>query len=138
MNQKPLNASLKSKKCSKCGASHFLNYAELENNRRPLQIQSQSRFIAFSTETIFERKIIDMMTGDLLFKHSTFQAFSSAFNYMTNTSSYISSFIPEGKELVEKRLIEYWFLYKALMFCQEYFGGLEGISLPFLMDLDNF
>ena len=125
-----MTAGLLSKTCTNCNASHYLTYAESNSTKRPLEYCLFGRFLAFSKETIFETRILDMFTSDLLFKHSSFQAFCYSFNHISNLATYVSN-IPERKKLIEKRLIENWFFYKALKFCEEYFFSLEGLPFPY-------
>jgi len=133
-----MKASIASKKCPKCGASHYLSYAEKDKLRKPFDYFTENRFIAFSRETIFETKILQMFTSDLLFKHSTFQGFCSAFNHLSSFANYLLQRIPDRVYLEEKRLIENWFFYKAMKFSEEYFFGLDGLPFPYLNNLDHY
>lgn len=137
-SQKPMKALLISKQCRRCGAYHYLSYSEQNQTRKPLPAFFENKYLAFSRETIFETKLFDMLTSDLLFKHSTFQGFCSAFNYMSSLASYALQNIPDRMSLVEHRLIECWFLYKAQKFSNEYFFGLDGLPMPYLSNLDHY
>jgi hypothetical protein len=138
VSQKPMKASIIAKKCFNCGACHYLSYAEKEQSRKPFDYFTENRFIAFSRETIFETHILKMFTSDLLFKHSTFQGFCSAFNHLSSFANYLYQCIPDRIYLEEKRLIENWFIYKAMKFSEEYFFGLDGLPFPYLKNLDNY
>ena len=138
VSHKPLKASISSKKCLACGANHYLSYAEKDQSRKSLENFTDKKFIAFSRETILETKILQMFTSDLIFKHSTFQGFCSAFNHLSSFANYLFQRIPDRIYLEEKRLVENWFFYKAMKFSEEYFFGLSGLPFPYLNELDQY
>ncbi len=43
------------------------------------------KYFQYTAETIIERKLIDQLIADLVFKHSSFRAFADAYNYQFAT-----------------------------------------------------
>ena len=116
----PKKAIINSKSCSSCGAVHFINYAELKSpdgiKREAFPNILLNKYISFTHETIFERLVLDSFTADLLYKYSSFQAFTNAYNHLFKCKEdYITMNDKVNRScLQEPRLTEAWLFYQYL------------------------
>jgi hypothetical protein len=161
-NREPKDAKIITKKCSTCYAEHFLSYSEIVNSsstgnlvflqvnfgnifekpsdldpiRKVFESVIDNKFISLSEVSIFEISLLDSFTSQLLFNHSTFQGFTSAFNYLYKTKqSYIIN--KERKVLMESRLTEVWLYYRTLLFHFELHKTFKNFDLVYLKSLDK-
>jgi len=76
----PKSAQLHIKECEICGALHYLNYAEKDNKRKFYSGFLDAEFVAFTNETIFEAKLLNSFTAELISNHTSFVGFTSSYN----------------------------------------------------------
>jgi len=139
-SSKPKKAVINSKICDICNASHFISYAEnSQKERKPLETILNSKFIAFTNETIFDRIILERLTAGLLCDHATFMGYVSSHNHLFDCEKdYL-----ENKETVkrsclnEKRLIEAWFFYQFLKVKNEITDNKVQCEFPTIEQLDS-
>ena len=72
-----------------------------------------------------------MLSADIFFKHSSFSAFTKAYNLNFSNKNLDRSI------LIEKRITETWFYYKFLIFSKyDMKITLQDFSSPFIKDID--
>jgi hypothetical protein len=114
-----------------CDISHFYSYSR--NDKKELSKTTYNEdalakeFISFTSMTVFETKIFEMLLADLIFKNSTFIGFTNSFN-MVNTGGH--------RDLCIKRLIEGFFYYNILKFYTKN-DALSQFNAPFVEKLDS-
>lgn len=93
-----------------------------------------SEFIAFTTETIFERLLLENYTSHLLFNHATFMGFCDAQDHL-----FKSKELPENfrSVLYPKRFAEAWFYYMTLKFHLEINVDLSNFAFCNLINFDD-
>jgi hypothetical protein len=62
----PIKASINTKNCVACEAIYYLNYAELNNNRKMFPNHLNKKFFSFTHATIFDRQLLDTLTAEFL------------------------------------------------------------------------
>ncbi|CAF1047938.1 unnamed protein product [Brachionus calyciflorus] len=120
------------KKCSRCMRKFYLSFYSDGSNERKFYFDSVNKsYFSFSNRIIFDSKILDSLTVDIMFKHSSFKAFTNSYNYFH--SFYNKSVFP--KLLEEKRISECWFYYKYLKTSKE----LEenNVEMFYLKDINH-
>lgn len=120
--------------CGKCNTVHFPSYAILKNKDRfYYENVLDLEFVAFSNETVIEALLLQSVTKDLVYKHSSFIGFCGAYN-----SLFKNDISDETRcMLIDKRLTEYWFYYNLIIFEKETRDTLRGFKGFFLQDLDE-
>jgi hypothetical protein len=117
--------------CKKCKAQHFFSYWINNRNQKFFYDDSHSRdFVSFSTRTIFEVTLLNTLTSDLMFKHTSFSAFSNSHN-----CNFENQNIERGA-LCYKRLTESWFYFHLLKYIKE-FNNMNDFEVPDINQLDK-
>ena len=138
----PKKAVIHSKICEMCNANHFISYAESNSNiikRKSYEFILDKKFIAFTTETIFEITILESLTSDMLFKHSTFMGYTNAYNHLFKCEQDYSLNTDKIKRccMNEQRLTEAWFYYQFLKAIKEIPVNSVKCQFPYVQDLDQ-
>jgi len=113
----PKSVQLNIVACGICGALHYLNYAEKDKQRKFYSDFLDAKFVAFTDETIFETKLLNSFTADLICNHTSFMGFASSYNILHDCKQ---KFINENRDkneracLNEVRLCDAWFYFKYL------------------------
>ena len=129
-SKKPQLCFQSSIKCKICFSNYFHNYYVTSDGKRYFYEQTlESEFISFTIQTVFERKLFEIVTADILFKHCTFKGFSESYNFTYSNGTLRS-------DLEEKRLAESWFYFHILKFHHNN-QGLAKFNAPFVQNLDN-
>jgi hypothetical protein len=101
--------------CQKCSTKHFMSYYITKNEDRFFyKTCLESDFIAFTNQTIFEMKLLRMVSSDIFYKHASFKGFCSSYNY-----NFMNEYT-KRHNLIHHRLTDSWFFYKLLVSIQEY------------------
>ena len=101
---------------------HYLNYAEKDKKRKFYSGFLDAEFVAFTDETIFEAKLLNSFTAELISNHTSFIGFTCSYNVLHNCKQ---KYIDEKKEknervcLNEVRLSVAWFYFKFLTISHE-------------------
>lgn len=132
----PKKASINTQNCVACEAIHYVNYAELNHNRKMFPNHLNKKFVSFTHATIFDRQLLDTLTADIIFKHSSFLGFVNSYDYQfKNKINYLNSSEKIKRDcLYEKRLIENWFYYQYEKMVAEI--KIPIISAPKMANLD--
>jgi hypothetical protein len=110
---KCLNTSFR---CELCNVEYFNSYYVKSNKKRVFsETVLNGKYISFTSQTYFERKIFDVITAELVHKHSTFLGIQNTYN------SVFQNLVNEKRGDIEiKRIIECFFYYHLLKFKNEY------------------
>ncbi|CAF0952438.1 unnamed protein product [Brachionus calyciflorus] len=136
-----IKSKMKMKICKNCNTKYFLSFYIKKNEERSFfENTIFKKNIAFTIETIFEIKLLDSLTSDIIHKHSSFIGFCNAYNYLYMLKNQDN---PSAKrvKLNDKRLCETWFLYSwnkkyfIAVFCSkmEWTNTIDG-NLTFTFD----
>ena len=81
---------------------HYLSYAVCFGTKvKTFYLQCQDHdYFQFSRESIFEIKLLRILTADILFKQTSFFGFTNAYNYL-NASKDHSRFFLNAKRLAD-------------------------------------
>lgn len=109
----PFETKVSSKKCLKCHSIYYFSFYIDKNGERVFYSDVlKNRYISFTNETIFEIRLLENVTIDIIFKHSSFKSYTNSYNYFNFTKDFRQL---NGREKLEKkRLIENWFYYRYL------------------------
>ena len=113
----PKPALMHIKQCDNCQALHYLNYAEKDSVRKLYQDVLESKYVAFTHETIFEIKLLNSFTSELVTNHTSFIGFTNSYNLLHNCKQIYIDQMAQKKErfcLNEVRLADGWFYLKYL------------------------
>jgi hypothetical protein len=102
-------------KCRNCGAEHFPNYATQGRSRSFYKETVLSKFVGFTSETMIETVLFSALTYDIVYKHSSFLAFTNAHNALFSSSNSVYR-----EELCIKRLVETWHYFNLLKYEPDY------------------
>lgn len=115
-----IKSKMKIKICKNCNTKYFLSFYIKKNEEKSFfENAIFKKNIAFTIETIFEIKLLDSLTSDIIHKHSSFIGFCNAYNYLYMLKNQDNPSAKRAK-LNDKRLCETWFLYRYLSFVQRY------------------
>ncbi|RNA24790.1 hypothetical protein BpHYR1_001525, partial [Brachionus plicatilis] len=115
-NNGPKKAKINIKYCKLCKTRHLLSFYVKKNGERFFYNNVIFKdLISFTNETLFDVKLLDCLTTDIIFKHSSFSAFANAYNYLFINKTVDSLFF-----LNDKRLTESWYYYRYLNFLAEF------------------
>lgn len=132
----PKEVSIDILECISCGASHYLNYADIGGKSRKFYENTlNEKFLAFTDESVFERLLLDSFTADLLSKHSSFKGFANSYNILFELKAQYKN----GKSfdricLNEIRINQAWFYLQYLRVSSEICQKLPYPS-PLMQDL---
>jgi hypothetical protein len=132
VNNKPLKTNLNAKVCTICKAIHFPFYAQREKEKKIKSEFYKSDYICFTRETVIEKKILDSVTADLLFKHGSFKGYCDSYNYLNDNSNADQP----RDELTEERITENWLYYKMIQFQLEKNGSIDSMTFKPMYELD--
>lgn len=135
-NQQPTFAIISSKFCVNCKAEHFLCFGEKNLKRKLFNNILEFKFVSFTNETIFDVQILNSFTSDLIYKHSSYEAYSNSYNNLFKCKQDYCNGIQRAC-LNEKRLTESWLYYNYILIHYEFYGGFELFTVPYMMDLDQ-
>jgi hypothetical protein len=91
---------------------HYLSYAiQHKSTHKTFYKISHQEYFHFTTESIFEVRLLDNLLADLMFKHASFKSFTAAYNYTTALKSSNRYY------LISARLTENFYCYHI----QKYF-----------------
>ena len=76
---------------------------------------THEKFYQYTTETIFSKTFMDLLLADIMFKQSSFTAFSNAYNYLYSPSEN------ERYHLNNKRLADGFFCFHLNSFFAEFY-----------------
>lgn len=117
--------------CSACKTQHYQSYYINNLNKKYFYSDIlESDFISFTNKTIFERKIFDTLTADIIYKHSTFKGFCGSYNSIYSNDKTLRN------HLVEHRLRENWFYYHLLKYQKEHYK-LNEFNAPNMEHFDE-
>lgn len=142
LSRDPAESIIISKKCDNCSAEHYLSFAALtskntKSKRLLFKNILESKFISFTNETIYEISLLQNFTSQLLYNHSSFAGFCSAFNHQFKTlEDYIFN-NGSRKVLNPRRFTETWYYYRLLFFHLEFNTDLSNFEFGFVYELDN-
>jgi len=117
-----------------CQAKHFLSFAVLDSKLKYYNDSTEKKFISFSCSTIFELKILKTLSFDLIYKHSSFNSFSLAFNSILKNNFFCYGF--EREYLEEERLTEAFFYYRYLLLIKEN-NKFKPLFFPRICELED-
>jgi len=100
------------KKCKYCSVYHYMSFSmDLKRkNKKYFHNAHTHQYFQYTTETIFENKLMISLLADIIFKHTSFRAFADTYNYL-NISQLPFRFL-----LNAKRLADAFFCYELCRF----------------------
>jgi len=90
------------KQCKYCSSFHYMSFSiDLKKQTKKFYRKShQEQYFQYTTESVFENKLMVGLLADIIFKHSSFRAFADAYNYL-NMSSLAYRFLLNPKRLAD-------------------------------------
>jgi hypothetical protein len=116
--------------CTKCKAHHFYSYwIDNKNQKFFYKDCLKKEFVSFSSRTIFEVKLLNTLTSDLMYKHTSFSAFCDSHNCNFKNKNL------ERSELNPQLLRDSWFYFQFFKYRNEY-PDLHHLVYPNVEDID--
>lgn len=100
------------KQCKFCKSFHYLSFS-LDTKKKAKKFYKDAhllKYFQYTTETIFEEKLMKALLADIIFKHTSFRAFTDTYNYLN------ASKLPFRFLLNAKRLTDSFFCYELCRF----------------------
>jgi len=117
--------------CKICKIKYYYSYyINNENQRFFYKNFFEQKYVSFTNSTFYEKKVFDMLTSDIMFKHSSMKGFCDSYN-----SIFSNNNLKRG-ELERVRLSECWYYYHLLKLVKET-KSLKDYSAPFIERLDD-
>lgn len=111
--------SINIKRCKACLSIHYYSFAiHPDTKLKHFYLDChKSEYYQYTSETVFERHLLNALMADIMIKHSNFRNFSGAYNYLHGYYAYKKDSC--RKALCYKRLIEVFFSWKLNQFYSE-------------------
>lgn len=117
--------------CMKCDTKHYILYCVLPDERRFFYDDVlESVYVSFTKLTVYGKRLFDVLSADIHFKHSSYQSFSQSYNSVFPSNSFTQ------RKLNDLRLAVTWLYYHVLKFMKE-FHMLSQFNAPIIEDLDK-
>ncbi len=99
---------------------HYLNYGVNSKLKKTIKVfyglKQTNKYFHCSNESIFEINLLKLLMTDIIFKHSSIKAFTSAYNHL---------YAPKRQEryfLYSKRITEAFYAYNLTKYYQDFLG----------------
>ncbi|CAF4536818.1 unnamed protein product, partial [Didymodactylos carnosus] len=127
----PKKYSLMKRRCAICENQYFPNYVLKSDALDYTDHESFRHIILIFGIVVYSRELINRFDGDLLFKHSGFEAFQQSYAYELSINGLhdITHFDRRHFQLT-------WMFYKAAE--SMYKRGVHYVQIPFERDIDLF
>jgi hypothetical protein len=124
-SSKPLKCLNLNVTCNKCKTKHFYSYFINQKNQKMFYDDCFIKeFISFSKRTIFDVKLINSLTSDIMYKHTSLYAFCNSHN-----CNFRNQNLFERGELNVQRTTSSWFYFHLLKYMNE-FKSIKEFSAP--------
>ena len=72
------------KQCKQCLSFHYISYSinSATNVKRYYENSMVFEYFQSTNETLIHKSVLEILLADIIFKHSSFSAFSDAYNYI--------------------------------------------------------
>ena len=132
---KPTKCYIVGYECLICKTLHLPSYYISKIGFKTFYEESlSSRYFSITTESVFEVLLIRSLTSDILFKQSSFSAFTNSYNSLFDN---VKQNKDDRTELVDKRICEIWFYYNLIQFRKDMYGKLSDFKGPTVENLDD-
>ncbi len=131
----PQQVFMEIKLCNNCHTKHYMSYAKSNAGVRTFYSNAlTAKHISFTHSTVFEIKLLNAVSYDIIYKHSSFIGFCKSLNAL-NANSY--GYVQTERELLnEKRLSESWHYFTFLRYLHD--RNQNNIILRNIGDLGKF
>jgi hypothetical protein len=104
------------KQCKTCLNYHYISYAIDNKTKKRTFFREAIKqpYFQFTNETVYSEKIIKSLLADIMFKHSSFRAYSDAYNF------YHAKYTKNRYFMNPKQLSDVFYSYEILKFNHEH------------------
>ncbi len=111
--KQPEECWIETKKCKECGASFLPSYWYDSSSTKHFYVSALSAsIIHFSRESVFESRLLKTLDFDILYKQTSFDAFTASFNAVNSNMRF-----KRNRHILQPmRIAEVWFHWHLLQY----------------------
>lgn len=119
--------------CRACNTKHYQSYCTQIVNKREKRFiykdSLQNQFMSFTKLSIYETRLFELFSADVMYKHTSYQGFVDAYNSVFCANNKVD------RQLNDHRFTECWLYFNLLLYIDE-FGDLSEFEAPSIEHLD--